>query len=202
MTDNTTTIREAGFWRRALALLIDGIITLPIIGLMKLLGDVWLELAVVTVFYSAYVIVAFGSAWEATPGMKIMRVRIVNGEGGRLGHGGAARWIGSSLLVTLICMAPYLWFLSVITKHIPMEALVAAQRAGENPAILLEKVADLEGMPLATMAEYAVMTSMATLLLFIFWALTVVALPKKRGLHNLFAKTYMVKTTKEAVEAS
>ena len=188
-------IKEAGFWRRAAALVLDGIITLPFIGLLKMLGDVWLELALAMAFYSAYIVVAFGSAWEASPGMKIMRVRIVNGEGTRLGYGGAARWIGSSLIVTLVCMAPYLWFLNFITTHIPMETFVAAQRTGESPAILLEKVADLEGLPLETMAQYAVMSSIGTLLLFIFWMLTVAVLPKKRGIHNLFAKTYMVKSS-------
>jgi uncharacterized RDD family membrane protein YckC len=127
--------------------------------------------------------------------MKIMGVRIVNSAGQRLGLWGALRWMAVSLLITLLCLAPYFWFLSLVLEHASMHQLVTMQRAGESPATLLADVAEKHGMDVATMGEYAVMSALATWLLFIFWVLSVPVLPKKRGLHHLLANSYMVKTS-------
>jgi hypothetical protein len=67
MSNGAITIAEAGFWRRVAALAVDALITIPLIGMLRALDHVWLEMALSLLLFSAYVVGFFISQWEATP---------------------------------------------------------------------------------------------------------------------------------------
>lgn len=79
----------AGFWRRAAAALIDGVVLgIPLVVIGRGIGSDP-DLLVALAAYPIYFIVFERSPWQATPGKALLRLRAVDLGGSRLSTGRA-----------------------------------------------------------------------------------------------------------------
>lgn len=190
---------SAPLMRRIGALLLDGLVlAVPVmllaLVLTPLLGESSPLIALAKLaLMVAYYVWLLGSPRSATLGMRALKLRMVDAQGNPLSYGRAGRWIGMNLALTLLCLAPYLYLTLQIFQVMPQAEILAAQQSGGQAADVLVEAAHRMGMEAADLQQQMMLLSLSTLLLFLFWFLTVLVMRDRRGLHNLLAKTVIVR---------
>jgi len=103
---------RAGFGRRLVALLVDGIVLWVVDGILWALTNQNLASGVATLFSLAYYTYFEGSASGQTVGKRALGIRVIDfRSGGSIGHGRAfIRWI-SRILSAIPCLLGYFWML-------------------------------------------------------------------------------------------
>jgi uncharacterized RDD family membrane protein YckC len=192
-------LHSAPLMRRIGALLIDGLVlAVPVmvltLVLVPLLGESSPLIALAKLaLMVAYYVWLLGSPRSATFGMRALKLRMVDAQGQPLSRARAGRWIAMNLVLTLLCLAPYLYLTLQIFQVMPQTEILAAQESGGHAADVLVEAAHRMGMQPADLQQQMMLLSLSTLLLFLFWFLTVLVMRDKRGLHNLLAKTVIVR---------
>jgi len=111
----------AGFWVRVVAAIIDSVCLLPIYLFMYFwisLGSVGsgdylatfkaLSFIVSVITPWLYEAIFYSSPWQATPGKKVLNLRVVDSNGGRISFGRASARYFSKILSTVVLMAGYI----------------------------------------------------------------------------------------------
>ncbi|MDX1974899.1 MAG: RDD family protein [Rickettsiales bacterium] len=184
--------RYAGFWRRVAATTIDMMWFSPLYVMMLWqLGDNSTEIVFILIGLLFYVL-AFSSRWQATPGMRLCRVYVVNTSNQRLPPAQSLWWGITSFFGVLVCFAGLFYLETIVDVNAinnllltNMDVLYEAQQGIIDPR--LSEL--LNGMDYDAYQRLSQVALYATIALLVLWSLAI-ALPKnKAGFHNWLCKT-------------
>jgi uncharacterized RDD family membrane protein YckC len=169
----------AGFWRRFLAVCIDLLLSTPVYyGVKALAGQQGF----------------FSSRWQASPGMYVLRFRITDAHGARIGFGRGLYWMATSLVMWLICFAGVAYLQSQFDLYgIAQLRLSCLQQniAEEECRNIIQESANNISYTAFMLLVYA------SLGLFVFltfiWALSIALSRDKTGFHNVMCGTRFFK---------
>jgi len=185
----------AGFWRRALALVIDLVLSAPLYyGIQAVLGAHTLAsegtfLLVLTGLYVAM----FSGRWQASPGMRMMGVIITDAHGQRISHARALWWMGTSLAAAAIIFAAMLWLQWRFDLDRINEVRFSAFAGAMDMAAANAEVEQLAGMPVAAFDRLSSIAASITVALWFVWVLSIVYGRQKAGFHNWICGTRLLK---------
>lgn len=185
----------AGFWRRAVAAVIDLVLSAPVFMLLQaLLGahGVLAEVVFTLLFFGLYV-VFFASAWQGSPGMRLMQVQIVDVRGERIGYGRTLWWVATSTVGAAIVFGGVLWMRSRFDLE-RINALLQGAQAQKIPA--QEAIAEIEaiaGMPFAEFYGLLLTSFFVAMVLSLAWMLSVALSKQKVGVHNRLCATRLIR---------
>lgn len=175
----------AGFWRRCMALLIDLLLMLPVYLLLREAGlgpyvaDA-VNLALICVLYCLFL----ASRWQATPGMRAMRVKAVDETHAPIGKGKAAIWCVASVVGVMLVFAPVLRVKPSPETQAITHKVLEVTMAGQAPETAFDGYTAEQVEAYAMYNERLRQMFPVTLLLGFVWAGTVVVGKQKAGLHN------------------
>jgi uncharacterized RDD family membrane protein YckC len=192
----TSPFLRAGFGARCMAFTIDGIIVLPLTWATEYLQNIALQQTLTFTILAAYYIGFIGSRWQATPGMRLMKLEMRMADLRPVTHGRAAQWIGMSVLVMLLCFAPLAYVFWLIFSVMPLAELQAAMQGGTDPAALIGMIPERLGMSAEAFERTRIYGVLSTLFLLGFWFISTIVMKQQRGLHNLLARTLIVKVNR------
>lgn len=186
----------AGFRVRVFAVVIDMILCKPIYdGLHFALDEVHPLLAdvIFTVFALLTYSWFFASHWQASPGMRLLEIRITDRFGDRISFARAMIWCITSMVSWMICLAGVLYLqihfdlqaIFDLTFSCVKEKLTREDCASEIEPMLGVSYDNFQSMTLAA-------SGMGAFLLFI-WALSIALSRDKSGFHNLLCGTRFVR---------
>ncbi len=184
----------AGFWRRFAALLIDLLLMLPVYLLMRNLGlgtyvaDL-VNLVLITVAYTLFL----ASRWQATPGMRLMRVMGVDVQHERLALPRIVGWCALSVALILVVLAPMLSVLPTAETDEINKKVIEAKFAGKDPLSVFDGYTSEQVTAYAEHNERLRKRMPITLLLGFAWIATIVVGKQKAGIHNTLVGVRFVK---------
>jgi uncharacterized RDD family membrane protein YckC len=182
----------AGFWVRFLSVCVDLLISTPLYyGVMAVLGDYyrWYAEAVFIVFAILYYGFFFSCRWQATPGMRLLKVYITDTHGARISFMRALYWLISSVFLWAICFAGVIYLQSRFDIFAVRDLEMSCIQENIRQADCISEIESVINIPFPSFQQLIY----ASLALFAFmsciWALSI-ALPKdKTGFHNLMCGT-------------
>ena len=184
----------AGFWRRLASVLIDLVITLPVyVGLRATAEPLWIADAVYVPLLCVMYCYCFASKKQATPGMRIMRVKAVDVQGARLGFGRTVVWCVTSLVVMTIVMSPIYFLQKEIDVRAVNAVMVQAQKQQLSADVVVAEVEALTGMPYDEYYGKLYRAFLISLGLIMLWIGTIVAGKHKAGVHNVMTGVRFIK---------
>lgn len=170
-----TELQYAGFWRRAAALVVDGLLATPIYIALGFVFAGYGRDVVLTVLMLAAYTWFFASAWQGTPGMKLLKVKAVDDAGSRLSHGRALLWCVANGAALAIIMGGMIYLQVTYDFDAVTAKVQSGDMAGAQELLGMSFVA-FYGYTLAAFAVFAVLA--------IIWALTIALGRQKAGLVN------------------
>lgn len=186
-------MRFAGFWRRAVAVMIDLALSTPLYLLLEGLGTQrWVFEAMYLVVLSALYAAFFAGRWQASPGMRVMRVIIVDTEGRRISHKRALWWVVTSVAGMAIAFGAILWLQTTFDVEKVNEASFAMMAGDISPDQMMAQVEAVVGMPYVQFYGMLVTASVITFLLCLIWMISVGAGRQKAGFHNRICGTRLI----------
>ncbi|NBQ76938.1 MAG: hypothetical protein EBU14_16615 [Acetobacteraceae bacterium] len=187
---------RAGFGARCMAVTIDGFIVLPLTWATEYLQNIALQQTLSMLVLVIYYVGFLGSRWQATPGMRLLKLEMRMADLRAVTHGRAAQWIGMSVLVMLLCMAPLAYVFWLIFSVMPLAELQTAMQSGTDPAALIGMIPERLGMSAEAFERTRIYGVLSTLFLLGFWCISTLVMKQQRGLHNLLASTLIVKVAR------
>jgi len=193
---NTDVSLRTSISARSVALLIDGIIVLPLTWLTEYLQQPVAGELLSMLLVSVYYVLFLGSRWQATPGMRLMKLEMRMYDLRPMTYGHAAQWIAMSVLVMVICLAPLVYVFWLIFSVLPLSELQAAMQNGTDPAALIGLIPERLGMSAEAFERTRIYGVLSTLFLLGFWCISTLVMKQQRGFHNLLASTIIVKAAR------
>lgn len=184
----TKNVMYVGVGRRAVALLIDMVLMVPVYVLLMALPFTPLLQEVV---YLLLVVLAYAvflaSRWQATPGMRLMRVVAVDAAHEKLSQAKAAGWCAISLMAMAVVCAPVMMIEQPPAAKAITEQAVAATLNGQKAETILGNFSEEDVAAYAAYNERIRKAYPLTLLLGFAWIATVAVGKQKAGVHNWLA---------------
>ncbi len=184
----------AGFMRRLIALLIDLVLCAPVyFGLRAVVPQLWMADAIYMGFLCVAYGVCFVSRYQATPGMRVMKIRAVDAQGNRLSYGRVAAWFGISIVMMLVVFSPILWLQKDVDVMAVNKIITDGTAQGQSPDAIMAAFEMQTGM---NYTEYLNKLGTAFVLMLVLafaWIATIVAGKQRAGLHNWAAGVRFVR---------
>lgn len=183
-----------GFWRRFAALLIDLVLMLPLYAALRTLGlGPYVADAVNLVLLCVAYCLFLSSRWQATPGMRVMRVLAVDDALKPLPRGRVALWCAVSVGAVLLVFAPVLSVRPTAEMDAINHKVLEAKLAGKDPVSAFDGYSSQQVADYAHKSEQLRKRAPLSVLLMLLWVGTVVAGKEKAGLHNWLVRVRFVR---------
>jgi len=208
----------AGFWVRFLSVCIDLLLCAPIYYGIRFVFDLALaqstgvSMANATVdfagtaakphelyqwwFESGFAILVlalyagfFSSKWQGSPGMHLLKFRITDIEGRRIGFKRGLLWCVTSVIIWVICFAGIAYLQSRFDLSAIAQIQFSCLEQNIAPDDCLHEIESITDIPFTSFLELIYASLALFLFLALIWALSI-ALPRdKTGFHNLICGT-------------
>lgn len=185
----------AGFWRRAAAAVIDLVLSAPFYILLQAMfgSHGFMAEVVFTVLFFGLYVVFFASAWQGSPGMRLMKVQIVDTNGARIGYGRATWWVATSMVGAAIVFGGVLWMRSRFDLD-RINALLQGAQAQQVPVEdAIAQIEAIAGMPFPEFYGLLLTSFFVAMVLSFAWMLSVALGKQKAGLHNRLCSTRLIR---------
>jgi len=174
----------AGFWIRLVALILDGLVLLPVVFVVDALGDGNRATAVAAGAAACVIVwgysIALTARWGCTLGKAALGLRVVRVDGSRIGWGRAVRRDLVFLAFGLVLLVIDAWWSTPVASTDHPQGIVAVSAAADDPSVRWGT---------AVMVAYVVAyyVWLAVDLLFLLVS------KRKRAAHDIIGGTVVVK---------
>lgn len=184
--------RYAGFWVKVSATIIDLVLSTPFyLGIRLLWGEqhpVLSEITYIALLLCGYA-TFFASKWQATPGMRIMKVYACDQQGQRLTRSRTITWVVVSSTGFAMCLFGIIYMQMRFDLAAVLQLLKSCAEENVRIEDCAVEVETLIGIPYETFSMMSISSLVLALFLLLIWSLSVALAKDKSGFHNLICRT-------------